>query len=124
MSEHQTGRQVGATRGSPRRAFLQRTGLQAAGASLGALGGWEHAARAGAGPQFNASPPKTKMMLCVDYNDLVASNEKIFDETLIDRFFALCAQRRIERIYWRVSATGNVLYHSRVRTVFSQGPAS
>ena len=124
MSEHHRGRQIGATRGSPRRAFLQRTGLQAAGASLGALGGWEHAARAGAGPQFNASPPKTKMMLCVDYNDMVASNEEVFDEKLIDRFFALCAQRGIERIYWRVSATGNVLYHSRVRTVFSKGPAT
>ena len=124
MSEQQPGRQVGATCGSPRRAFLQRTGLQAAGASLAALAGWEDASRAGAGPRFNPAQPKTKMMLCVDYNDMVASNEEVFDEKLIDRFFALCAQRGIERIYWRVSATGNVLYHSRVRTIFCKGPAT
>ena len=62
------------------------------------------------------------MMMCVDYNDLVASNEELFDETLIDTLFAKCAEKNITRILWRVSATGNVLYHSKVRTVFSKGP--
>ena len=97
----------------------RRVFLQGAGAAAAAWGSGE-TSRARA-RQRKREPAATKVMMCVDYNDMVASNEELFDETAIDRFFAKCAEKRIERILWRVSATGNVLYHSRVRTVFAKG---
>ena len=127
MSEYPITRHDECTHRTQRREFLKSVGLQGVGLQgVGAsLSGWRQPADAAAPPQREgAGQRKTRIMMCVDYNDMVASNEELFDEELIDRFFSLCAAKRIERVYWRVSATGNVLYHSQVRTVFCKGPTT
>ena len=100
--------------GITRRSFL--AGSAASAALLSNVTGSQPVALA-----EKSSPKSTRLMMCVDYNDLVASNEALFDETLIDRFFAKCVEKGIGRILWRASATGNVLYHSKVRSVFTRG---
>jgi hypothetical protein len=103
-----------------RRDFLSLAGAGAAGAVLGGGSGCGSLSKLTGG----SSSTSTGMAMCVDYNDAVAENEELFDEDMIDRFFQRCAAKNVKRIYWRVSATGNVLYHSKVRTVFKKGPPS
>lgn len=54
-----------------------------------------------------------KITMAVDYLDLVWHSDKLFDEEAIDRFVAQCAEKGVDELQWRVSALGDLLYHSK-----------
>ncbi len=53
-----------------------------------------------------------KITMAVDYLDLVWHSEELFDEAKIDNFVAQCAEKGVDELQWRVSALGDLLYHS------------
>ncbi len=62
-----------------------------------------------------------QLLLGIDVADqfrIGYENGYLYDESHLRQLVRRCADIGLDTIYWRVSATGQVTYHSKVRTVF------
>jgi hypothetical protein len=60
--------------------------------------------------------------MAVDYRDLIACSEELFGKEQINRFLGECAENKIDAVQWRLSACGQLLYHTKTGDMFTDQP--
>ena len=65
---------------------------------------------------------KTGLTMAIDYYDMLACLDGVFDEEPIDRLLGEYSERGVTAVQWRVSVHGKLLYRSRLGDMFTAEP--
>ena len=60
--------------------------------------------------------------MSIDYFDLINSSDELFGKEHINRFLGECAENGVDTVQWRLSACGQLLYHTRTGDMFTEQP--